>query len=1712
MTKHIFDYISTILLQYFKDAHISKGSRFHVRFEHDDQVAEQYQSLSQIAAKNNFLLAPFSYADYTSYAIHYENYNLIIAANVDGVDGDFMTGLRNRIKTFDNSSILFIHNTSLDSINNGCKSLTESEMPLNSALMRNSLQNQIQNSIEFKNYEKEILIYKLHRVEEGEDDGYSLFNYSIFLEILGKGYLETVDFKNLGLFKDSGLQYESKEDLKKRLRQNEEWFDQISDGHQYGGLEKILEKTFSEKGVTNLQEEDWYARDFTELLGYSDEKDKIQNVSYIENPALFTEDGLIFWDKADGETPAKQRLRHIVIFNEENLNHINLKLNFDGKPRNGGVNLNSSASDNIINAEFTTSQRHINLCFELKDSVQTSFKSLSYEHPGTGIKSIFNVLILPFAESFVEDIKSSYRLLFKGQKWSFEVMLKDEIVFNSNQDATLIASIKSGARYDILDGQTLKLKVGDDATDSDDDIRFEVEYSDVPIYIKIANEVDKPKYISGLTVWQTKQNSEKSFKYITWFDTKKGKDIVSLTHGTTKYYPVDKFRDNLKHEQEIITTGHLAFFEDLTGNLIPEDDIIIDEDLLDSYNELIKYYRLSKQLPSLTILNSELTLLAETFVLIYIKKLEELEEGKPLSKKEFDLLKIGTIEMLAGDKFLKFTPLHPLNLAYQLRLQDEVGHENTPTYLLDKLRPINLLPIIRGKRRVGLEGNYFYQPIEQEHSAEWQYFFCDEVSSQQISKYFVPELVHEKIRQFLKHFRYLFINEKSTLKINIFNQGDAKEVLLGVLNYYAQFFKKDLLNPDDAIAIQITIYGSKNYMTKFEELTLCDDVSVIEKTFDLKFPKVSEPEDLFDLFNKKVTFYKMGESSILQYSHLSFYQFAPSEVAKSTSVMNEIPSGISLDGLLADVPSVFQKNSFRTGFGSSDLIVNNPLLELAVLMNAFVNVAHTESQFSRESAISYVISKDADKIVERICDKSQWVTFIEPKVDLSFFKSYKDVVIIHYSDQYNNASGYDAITITSKWEPYRDTIKEVFVDESVNVTEESVKNVIDLFNAINGQWLLMLNNHYKTGSNFRMEKLSLLSAVKLSLALLDHSNITWIPISMEEILRVSGAVGLKQTNGLFSVKNLGEGGAHSDDLLMLGLEVINTNIHFHCYPVEVKIGGVDSSVYEKAKEQSKKTADLLRTFLKDNLELSGKIYRNFFAKLMLIGAEKCILYNIWPSYNSRWQQVIVEYRLQLLQDNFTVSSHLDQVIGKYAVLLFKDSDAFLNRTLNYEDDGCIVTMLKSDGLDYLTRNMDEVGKALHSGSIHAINPTQLLKNKYQQRFEENKDLEIIDIIPEETIVDVSTVQNEGISGGLIFDKLDEADIQQSYIAIYEKLTAIGIDIRKDLLTDINFMEGPAFYRIEIKPAPTTTIKKIKSAVEELNIALHLREEESVRVFSDLGKIWLEVPKRDEQKVMITTAQIWPYFNKTSDFNVPFGTDINGTIQSVNFSSSNSPHLLLAGTTGSGKSVVLDTLIRGAANFYSPQELQIFLIDPKGNELIDFEDLPHVPKANGTSSEEAINLLKEGVEEMDRRYQLFREIRKTTNRAAKDIREYNDMVVGSAEAAIPRWLIILDEYSDLLDESPANKGEIETLLKRLAQKARAAGIHVIVATQKPLVSIVSSAIKSNLPGVIALRVRTANDSRVILDDGGAETLAGKGDSLFKNGTGQMVRVQCAIHQV
>ncbi|CAI0994966.1 DNA translocase FtsK [Serratia quinivorans] len=342
-------------------------------------------------------------------------------------------------------------------------------------------------------------------------------------------------------------------------------------------------------------------------------------------------------------------------------------------------------------------------------------------------------------------------------------------------------------------------------------------------------------------------------------------------------------------------------------------------------------------------------------------------------------------------------------------------------------------------------------------------------------------------------------------------------------------------------------------------------------------------------------------------------------------------------------------------------------------------------------------------------------------------------------------------------------------------------------------------------------------------------------------------------------------------------------------------------------------------------------------------------------------------------------------------------------------------------------------------------------------------------------------------------------LQRIYEEILACFDAHGISVQSAESEDQPSIEGPASILFKVKPKVGVDPKKLYEKADALKLHLRLENEQSVHFGIDKGYVTIDVPKSEEQRYFVDALDIWSIWQRPNEaLAAPLGEDRFGEVVDLNFSSSNSPHLLIGGTTGSGKSEALNTILYGLTRFYSNEELKLLLVDPKGTELNIFERFDHLEGSIGWDDKDAIMILKNAVDEMERRYNLFKENRVRT------LSEFNKIT--SPKDKIPWWVIVLDEYADLTND-PQMKKEIENHLKRLAQKARASGIHVIIATQKPSGDVISTNLRSNLPAQLALRVKSGVESRVIMDETGAESLNGKGDAYLKS-EGRIKRVQCA----
>lgn len=326
--------------------------------------------------------------------------------------------------------------------------------------------------------------------------------------------------------------------------------------------------------------------------------------------------------------------------------------------------------------------------------------------------------------------------------------------------------------------------------------------------------------------------------------------------------------------------------------------------------------------------------------------------------------------------------------------------------------------------------------------------------------------------------------------------------------------------------------------------------------------------------------------------------------------------------------------------------------------------------------------------------------------------------------------------------------------------------------------------------------------------------------------------------------------------------------------------------------------------------------------------------------------------------------------------------------------------------------------------------------------------------------------------------------------LIKTLSNFGVDTKMGQVT-----LGPTITRYEVQPNPGVKVSRIVNLSDDIALSLAAK---SIRIEAPIpGKsaIGIEVPNDEPQVVSLRDVLGSKEFKEdTSSLAIGLGKDISGNPVIADIGKM--PHLLVAGATGSGKSVCINTIINSILYKATPEEVKLLLIDPKVVELAHYNGIPHLLSPVVTDPKKAANALNWAVVEMNKRYKSFAEL------GVKDITSYNE----KSETKLPKIVIIIDELADLM---MACANEVEDYICRLAQMARAAGMHLIIATQRPSVDVITGVIKANVPSRIAFAVSSQTDSRTILDMGGAEKLLGKGDMLFYPlGAAKPVRLQGA----
>lgn len=1278
MSNIFYNYLSEKIIKFFQSNRPRAGEKYYIQFETEEQVKNLYLDLGK-----NIIAEPFLYEDslinqkYETYELNFGSVQLIIAASMGkGPHPDFLATLRNLVGVEDaytNKAILFIHSSSLDSILGGAGSLAKEGMPLNIDTIETDIKRKI-NETGYSNTDKTILgQYLKNKRKELDGTTASIFEYEDIIECLSDSQITVEEYKKFELFPDASLPTMTGKKLEERLEENHFNYVKISEIHSYGSDISKLENVYGEEGAKILSKPGWENVEFSEIETYISRRKNRTSIEYlpiVSNPKI--------WDREEGKSKAKSRIRNILVFIEDEEEKVEFSLSFSEFTKNVGIDI-PRAYRPFVKCVNSGKKLQVELT-DIED--KTLFCRFKYEEKG--VKFDFKIAVLRCDYRMFEGIKTQYSIELKNAAIRINTE-DDEVLFNSygvNKKEVQISENDQVVLIGTDDAVLVKVSEDYPTSEENEDVHFSLATDNFVIPMIKAFTADIPTVIEGIKLWYLKHTRQCDFEI-------QGNN--SLVLGTKPYFPRGEFRISLELEKRYIEKACPFVVEkSASDGELEEVEIKLPDTVRNAFNDIIAYFNSHKELPSLVYLNCEIQAKYKKYLAEIIAVIDAVSEGAYLKEEEKGLFCLGMVKRQYGDQEILLSPLHPINVAYQLFVnkQEIGGLAEEEVDLLRKFQQASLLPYINidpytKERKI-------YLPVEQSHSPEWKIYVEESLPRYKGSKDFVSKLVSEKIREFVEHFSYLFSTETNTpIRINLVNTGDCREIVQGIVKYYTHVLNET--KSKQVIPIQVTMYSDMRRDNAFEVMSKIDDSETLAQSLGIE-AKVEDMgiEEIIDVYRNNVRFYFKNIDEKFEYSHVTFMELDDDHQAIST-VMDDIPSGVVMNGITSGVSSEMLGDSYRTGFGTKYANIDSDLMRLAVKYNA-INASMNGDAYRCGACYALKMGLNKQKILDRLYDASNWVTFINPKVDLNYFKndpSAKDLLIIHYSDQYNmTSSGYDAITVTKKSKQYQNAICRYLTVNGVEDVQNHSKRIINMFNALNGDWLLRMLS-YK--SHFPVEKLSILSAMKLATKRYSVEGVIWIPISLEEILRVSGAVGLSRNEALFSAKNLGFAGQTSDDLLLVGIKD-GEKVQVTFYPIEVKIGKVESDYLEKGIKQALKT----RKIFDDILGMGGcldkdiktRLYRNFFMQQIMVNAGKMLLYEVGND-SQEWGKVIQsDLRRKLLNEEYEIVDSLITEMGKAGVISFRE-ECKKEREIRHQDV-LIVEKTKKEGVNLLAKRFDEI--------------------------------------------------------------------------------------------------------------------------------------------------------------------------------------------------------------------------------------------------------------------------------------------------------------------------------------------------------------------------------------------------------------------------------------
>lgn len=1215
MYEQFYNFIAELVIDFFRKNEIKPGAKYDIRLPNEAEVVGLYEELGRANEADTFEYQMAGQNPYETSCLIIGQTRVIIATTAGHVTDAFLTNLRNKVGTddplFKDTAILFIHDSSLDSILNGSESLQKSGMPLYTKHIDQVIQERLKNG----NYSKEvkqIITYAITSKKESHVDiRNALIEYREILQVLNTGRITEDEYNEFGLFYDSSLEQLSDKEAREQLKENARFYKLIFDYHHFNMKESVLDKEFDKKGISLINSGSWNSLDYLELKKSVERKNNCEPIVYLPNEKKKTEEGLTYWEAYDKETAKGRRTLNIIIFNPEQIQDIHLRLKFNQSLKSLNCQLDSKA-------EMTYETKGKNLILEpLVKENQISYGKIKYKD----VKDYeFRILVVPLPESVLEDIKSVYKL---PSKWIQRGIFieKEEATFKINPKA------QNKETYSIQEfSQTVKVNldtcmmVSQEVENPEGElIELLVEINEVqfPIYIK--GEAIKPKSITSSKIFKLKRELEADFTY----DYLEEEQVLKLYQETQQYYVMDELLELLKLEIKLVEQGG-QYLEQLDRYHIQANRLEIAPSILESYEQLIAYYRNNKTLPSLACLTEELAELMRHYLASYLNNVGEIEDGSILIDEQKALNQLGIMNNV-WKKEVYWSPLHPINIAYELQRYDYLGREEIDEQILRKIKPFGMVNYIKDEHDKLLKAKECSNMM-------WLKFIPAEMQATD-EKNEIAKIVEKNIFNFISQFNYLFQESKVLpLRINLVNIGEGQEILGGLFRYINTSLKN--LQPDEIIPIEVNLYAKAEGKTIFHKISYdTKGTDNLEEQFDLEFEEYNlSLAEYMKIFREKISIFHIEDKQEYNRCHLCFMGMNDLEQVTFRNI-DEVVSNIYLGGMVT-APTVYKEhNSYVKTTGLLGMPEDN-LTRTIKAVNALAYVGKSNTPYDRHAVLATLVEASGINQNQEAKQHALWTIYLEPKVDFSYFIN--EDTNIHYIERLYSPNSLDAVTVSNNMKIYEVAIENKLAALGLDNKEDNVKSMITFGNIINGEWLLNLLSSKKSSIIESLHNAPLIAWVS---HMLEDTSYVWIPVSLYEFMKTCEDIGIRSKKGILKSKSYER---LINDIVWVGFkQEENQQIKLGFYPMNIRKTDKEEGTYKALKEN----------IYEDSF--NGKYIRQILIQRALFNLEQLKQEKLFEHELSE-NILTQEIKNHLLQDQYTLTNEYQHHIGEELNVIFHE--------------------------------------------------------------------------------------------------------------------------------------------------------------------------------------------------------------------------------------------------------------------------------------------------------------------------------------------------------------------------------------------------------------------------------------------------------------------------